>query len=309
MQLDTILSGVVFFTVSGGLMALHRRLEARLRRARLAKRLQKNAPAAGGPAEAEADLRNWHGWIASLGIVAAPKTEEELAGVRNLLVYAGYRTPDAPVIYFGIKLGLCLLFGIVYLAAIAASGSLSPQNLLLVFIPLAAGYYLPGLGLKVAAARRQQKIFKELPDALDLLLICIEAGLSFDMALFRISREFSGIAPVLAKEFGQYYLEIQGGLPRRQVLTNLARRNGVGSLSSVVNVLNQSARFGTDIAEALRVYIQSMRTERRHLAEEKGAKLSTHLTFPMVLLILPALLLIILGPAIINLSERLQAGF
>ena len=113
----------------------------------------------------------------------------------------------------------------------------------------------------------------------------------------------------MSRELQQYAGEIQSGLPREQVLRSMAERNGSASLQGVVNVLLQSWRFGTNIGEALRVYIHSMRTERRQTAEEKGAKISTRLTFPLVILILPALFIVILGPALINLLTRLQSGF
>jgi tight adherence protein C len=120
------------------------------------------------------------------------------------------------------------------------------------------------------------------------------------MALFRVSREMGNVAPLLAREFGQYFLETQSGLPRKKVLKNLAERNGVNSLNSIVNVLIQSAKLGTDIAEALRVYSESLRRNRQKRAEEKGAKISTNLTFPLIMLIMPALLIVVLGPALIN---------
>jgi len=174
---------------------------------------------------------------------------------------------------------------------------------------LAAGYYLPAAVLRRQASARSRKIRQELPDVLDLLKICIEAGLSLDSALFRVGRDLKDIAPVLSRELAQYFLEIQSGLPRKEVLSSLAERNQVNALSGVVNVLIQSSRLGTDIAEALEVYSASLRTERMQAAQEQGAKVSTKLTFPMIFLILPALLIVILGPAMINMLDRLSRLF
>ncbi len=312
METATVIGSVTFLTVSGGLYGLYRWAEKRWHRRAVVRMLapaetrrRRKEPATA----AAAGTRSLAHLAYRLGLAAAPKNEEELKDLRRYLGYAGYRSGRAPLVYFGIKLGLCLALGGGWLLVHAALGLLGGRNLILAFIPMAAGYYLPGVGLKLRVAARQKRIFRELPDALDLLLVCIEAGLSFDMALNRVSRELAHVAPVLAGEFGHYFLETQSGLPRRRAMDNLARRNGVHSLTSVVNVLQQSARFGTDIGEALRVYIRSLRTERRQTAEEKGAKISTHLTFPMVVLILPALFLVILGPAIINLLGRLKAGF
>lgn len=243
-----------------------------------------------------------------LGVVSTPKKEEELIDIKKLLTWAGYRNFDAVSIYYGIRLGAGLGFVFLFLLNAVGNGSFQLASLLYAIFPMAGGYYLPGFILNQKIRLRQQKIFKELPDTLDLLLVCIEAGLSFDMALYRMSRELSDIAPVLSREFAQYFLEVQGGLPRREALLNLAQRNGEKSLTSVINVLIQSAKFGTDIAHALRVYSDSLRTERRQMAEEKTQTVSTKLTLPLILLIMPALLIVIIGPALINLLERLK-GF
>lgn len=298
---------LTFLSVSMGLMFIYLWAEARYRRALIAKQLhgaKKKSPKQSPPGVEAV----WRRVVQQAGMIVMPRKAEELSGIRTLLTWAGFRSEKAVMRYFGIKFCLAVALGLLYLLA-AAAGQLTLKKTIFTFFPLAIGYYLPGLLLKIRFGRRQQQIFRELPDALDLLLICIEAGLSFDMALLRISRELAGISPVLAAEFGQYFLEIQSGLPRRQVLRNLAARNGAPGLNAVVNVLLQSIRFGTDVAEALRVHIQSMRTERRQTAEEKGAKISTQLTLPLVMLILPALLIIIMGPAVINIMERLQGGF
>jgi tight adherence protein C len=123
--------------------------------------------------------------------------------------------------------------------------------------------------------------------------------------LFRVSREVKGIAPVLSAELARYFLEIKSGLPRREALTNLAERNQVNALNAVVGILLQSSRLGTDISGALRVHSLSIRTERIQAAEEQGGQVSVKLVFPLVLLILPALLIVVLGPAMVNMFDRL----
>ncbi len=304
-MLNFIIEFITFLLITGTVMYCYYAVEEKYRRSVIMKRLFGSGAAAGAyeKKRLNTDLKEV---LTSFGLIAMPKKEEEVADIRKLLGYAGYRFNSAVVIFFGIKLLLAIACGALYLFIVILTGKLDAKGALFIFFPIAAGYYLPVFFLKHKVAARHGTIFKELPDILDLLLICMEAGLSFDMALYRVSKELASIAPVLSSELGRYFLEIKGGLPRKQVLTNLAERNGEKNLISVVHVLIQSASFGTDIAEAIKVYSDSLRTERKQLAEEKGAKISTKLTFPTILLILPALMLIILGPAIINLTERLK---
>jgi tight adherence protein C len=309
MNATLLIVSLTFVLVTGGTLALYAYLEERYRRFMVTKRIFGSEKEAKAFEKERMEESGWFQTVRSLGLMATPKSEKELITIRRLLSHAGYRSPHAVMLYFGLKLGLALAFGGFYLLAIFASGTLGIRPFLFSFFFLGAGYYLPGALLKMRIASRQQAILKELPDALDLLLICIEAGLSFDMALHRVSREMGNVSPILSREFSQYFLETQSGLPRKQVLKNLADRNGVNSLSSIVNVLIQSSTFGTDMAEALRVYSESMRRERQKKAEEKGAKIATKLTFPMIMLIMPALLLVVLGPALINFLNNFQGNF
>jgi tight adherence protein C len=292
------------FLAGGALvLLLYQRLEEVLRKARIDRRFrwiygrQRSA--------LEDRIAAARRLLVRLGEAAAPRQAAELAPIRRQLSHAGFRAAGAVALYYGARMALALLLGALVLLIYTLIGFWNTKTLLYLFVPLALGYYLPAALLRSLRERRLQQIFRELPDALDLLLICMEAGLSFDMALERVSRELKGIAPVLSAEFRQYFMEIKSGLPRQQVLEALAERNGEKGLASVVQVLIQSARTGTDIAESLNIYAESMRTSRRQQAEEQGAKVSAKLTFPTVLLILPALMLIILGPAAINLLERL----
>ena len=296
---------ITFCLISGSFMIFYYYLEKRHKRSIVMKRLFASSKKAAKyeKKRMETNLKNS---LISLGVFAKPKNAAETEDLKQILGYAGFRSKNAVVIFFGIKLALALLSGFLYMILLILSGNLNGRSIIFVFFPVAIGYYLPGLLLKHKVTARHRQIFKELPNTLDLLLICMEAGLSFDMALYRVSGELSSVAPLLSKEFGRYFLEIKGGLPRMQVLKNLADRNGEKNLTSVVNVLVQSIYFGTDIAEAIEIYSDSLRTERRQIAEERGAKISTKLAFPTVLLILPALMLVMLGPAAINLIERMN---
>ena len=302
---DLIIEYCTFLLISGSVMCLYFYLEEKYKRSVIMKRLFSSKSEAIEYEKKRIDA-NLKKILLSLGMAAMPKLEEETTDIKKLLGYAGYRSGNAVIIYFGTKLAAAILFGVLYFFSAILSGNLTTKVFIFTFFPIAAGYYLPGLFLKHKVTARHRQIFKELPDVMDLLIICMNAGLSFDMALFRVSRELALIAPVLSKELGRYFLEVKGGLPRREVLKNLADRNGEKNLTSVVHVLIQSANFGTDIAEAVNVYSQSLRTERKQIAEERGAKISTKLTFPTIFFILPALMVIILGPALINLMERMK---
>ena len=170
-------------------------------------------------------------------------------------------------------------FGLLGFTLFLSLYGLSLQGLAMGYAFLVVGHFAPRWYLAQKVKRRRREIFRELPDALDILLICIHAGLSFDRALIRVSGELKHIAPALSTEFEIYFYEVESGIPREQALAKLAQRNEEDSLTAVVNVLAQSVRFGTDIAEALRVYTESLRVERRQIAEEKRRKASRKTSF------------------------------
>ncbi|GAB6163358.1 hypothetical protein JCM12298_25180 [Desulfothermus naphthae] len=231
-----------------------------------------------------------------------PTEKKEVEKYEKMLSAAGFRELDALSIFFGIKLGFGIFLGLIYISLMIFSDNIG-MNIIYIFFFIGAGYYIPEFVLRYRIKSRHNQIFKELPDVIDLLLICMEAGLSFDMAFLRVSSELAKIAPVLSKEFSQYYLEVQSGLPRMEVLKSLAERNGEKNLNSVVQVLLQSFKLGTDVASSLRIYAESLRTERLQKAKEKSAKLSVKITFVTILLILPAYMLIVMGPTIIKITN------
>ena len=241
-----------------------------------------------------------------LGKKLLPKSAEEREAIRYRLGRAGFHNRHALEMYYGIRAAGALIFlGIMFVSMLSWRG-LSIQTLVVSYSSLMLGYYAPAWVLRRRQKDQARRIIRELPDALDILLVCMNAGLSFDRALLRVSQELRYVSPVLAKEFERYFYEVDSGLPRREALGNLAERNQVSALTSVVNVLLQSVRFGTDIAHALRLHADSLRKERRQLAEEKAAKISTKLVIPTVVFIMPALIIVVLGPTGIRLLERLQ---
>ena len=247
--------------------------------------------------------------LIKLSSLAMPKHEKDLLKTKQNLVYANYRNDSDISIYFGVRTLLTILFSLLFVLLLIITGKADSKHLIQTIFPLAAGYYLPVYILSATVKNRNKKIFRELPDMIDLLIICIEAGLGFEAALLRISTELEQTAPVLSSEFARYFFESKSGLPRNRALANLKERNSEDGLRSVVDVLMQSVRFGTDIAAALRVHSKDMRVRRRQIAEEKGAKVATKLTLPLIVLILPVLLIIILGPAAVQLFYRMSGAF
>ncbi len=227
---------------------------------------------------------------------------EEASKMTENLARAGWRSRDMLVIFLGARLLLPVVGAVAaWLASAALFPGLIPlHRMIIVAVGIAIGGYGPVLFLRNVVNRRQQKLKKQLPDALDLLVICAEAGLSLDSALTRVAREFGPTAPELADELGLTAIEL-GFLPnRRQALANLIKRADIPAIRGVVNTLIQTERYGTPLAHSLRVLAAEFRDERLMKAEEKAARLPAILTVPMIVFILPALFVVLIGPAIIQ---------
>jgi tight adherence protein C len=225
----------------------------------------------------------------------ARKTSEQLA-------QAGWRSRDALAIYLGIRLATPFIGAIGSLIAVwVFMPEATGMNKMLAMVGAVLVFgFAPVFGLKRAIKRRQNFLRKQLPDGLDLLVICTESGLSMDAAFARVARELGFSAPHLADEIGLTSVEL-GFLPnRRQALQNLAKRTDLAAVRGVVNTLVQTERYGTPLAHSLRVLSSEFRDERMLKAEEKAAKLPAILTVPMILFILPVLFVVLIGPAIIN---------
>ena len=229
-----------------------------------------------------------------------PKSPEEVSRTRLMLMQAGYREWKHINIYFGARIALAG----VALALVVLTGWFVTSPLLLVALP-ALGYVLPRFLLKRKIAHRQLAIRLGLPDALDLMVICVEAGLGLDQAVQRVGLELKHVHPELSDEFELAHLEIRAGKPRTEALRNLASRSGVDDLRSLVAVLVQTERFGTSIAQALRVHSDSLRTERRQRAEEQAAKTTIKMIPVLVFFVFPAMFVVTLGPAAIQLIRYL----
>ena len=179
-------------------------------------------------------------------------------------------------------------------------------NILFLIVVLSAiGYFLPNAFLARRIAYRKREIFESFPDAMDLIIVCVEAGLGLDAALARVGEEMHMRSPILGDELHLINLELRAGSSRERALRNLALRTGVEDIDTLVAMLVQSDRFGTSIADSLRVHADSLRTKRRFRAEEAAAKIALKLLFPLIFFIFPSMLLVLLGPAFIGISRIL----
>ena len=224
-----------------------------------------------------------------------PRSPREMGSLRLRLVQAGYRRDEAITIFFGIR----VLFALT-LFALFSTSIISRPNLTVALGGLGVGYILPGMVLARLAKRRAHRIRLSLADMLDLLVVSVEAGLGLDQALSRVGQELAFAYPELADELRLINLELRAGKPRSEALRNLADRTGVDDLSSLVTMLIQTDKFGTSVAQSLRVYSETLRTKRRQRAEEAAAKTGVKMVFPLVFCIFPAIWVVTIGPAAIK---------
>src|SRR5271170_1396096 len=229
-----------------------------------------------------------------------PKSNAEISVVRQRLIRAGYRSDSAINLFYGAKVLVPLLLCVV--AFVTGIGRYSPFFAYLVAIGL--GFLLPDFWLGNRISARQARIRLGLPDVLDLLVICVEAGLSLDQATARTAEELSLAHPAICDELAIVVLEQRAGCPRSDAWRHFAERTNVESVRNLVSVLIQSEKFGTSIAKTLRVHSDTLRTQRRQKIEEQAAKTTVKLVFPLVFFIFPSLFLVTLGPAVITVMEN-----
>lgn len=239
-----------------------------------------------------------------------PQDEEEFGTARKRLIQAGYRSKNSVRIYHFAQfaLGLLGLLGGV-IAVLLQSGSEEPdlqKILMTALLPAVVGYMAPKYWVTKRVQTRQEEIQNGFPDSLDLMLVCVEAGQSLDQAILRVANEMQSGFPALAEEFLMVSHEMKAGKDKTSVLRDMAERADVADVSSFVTVLIQSQQFGTSIAEALRVYAGEMRDKRVMRAEEQANKLPTKMTLATMMLTVPPLLIIMIGPSIYDIYQNLQ---
>jgi tight adherence protein C len=233
------------------------------------------------------------------------------AGAKKLqreLMQAGYRSPSAPAVYRVSQLGLMLILPVLIVMFWSISCRLMADALMPALFAFGAGFLLPRFILNRLIAGRKLRITWGLADALDLMVITMEAGLGLNAAMLRVCQELNSVHPDISKEFELANLEIRVGRERSEALRNLADRTGVEDLNSLVGMLIQADRFGTSIARAVRVYSDSLRTKRRQRAEQAAQKAAFKLLLPLGGLLFPTMFIIILGPALLNISDMLGNG-
>jgi tight adherence protein C len=234
-----------------------------------------------------------------------PKTEVETSKLRQRLSQAGYRGDASAGTFLGLK-----FMGLMVGLFVGGGGTLivlgANRNAMMYTVVIAAFFfYLPDIVLWFIGRKRMQNIFFSLPDALDLLVVCVEAGLGLDQAMRKVTEEMRRTARVISDEFNLCNFHLQMGKARNDVLRDLGERTGVDDLRSLAAILIQADKFGSSVAQALRVQSDSMRTRRRQLAEEKAAKTAVKLIFPLVIFIFPGIFVVLVGPAAITMVREM----
>jgi tight adherence protein C len=228
------------------------------------------------------------------------------AVVAELLTHAGYRSARAPYLFWGIR--VALMAGLAVFGFLTASvvGVAFVFTLLAALYLAAIGYVLPTMVIRSRARARQKEMTLALPDAIDLLVVCVEAGLGINQALLRVAQEIHHVSDVLSNELHLTNLEIRAGRPRNEALRNLTDRTGVEDVRGLMSTLVQAERFGTPVGPALRVHAEVLRDKRKQRAREAAAKTTIKLVFPLVFCIFPALFVVLIGPALIQIIEALS---
>jgi tight adherence protein C len=225
--------------------------------------------------------------------------------LRLQLIQAGYRSDTAFYNYLAVKLILPIVLVVIYLVS-RVFYRFGADTLLAIIALLVIGYFTPNLWVWLMRKARQERIFKGLPDALDLMVVCVEAGLGLDMTFKRVGDEVRPLCKDLADEFALTTLEVRAGKSRDETFRDMALRCNVPEVSNLMTVLSQTSRFGTSLATALRVHADAMRTKRRQIAEEIAAKSTVKLIFPLVLFIFPAIFVVLIGPGAIKIIKSLM---
>lgn len=267
-------------------------------------------PAAGKPTPGGGSVftRQLIDLAAAIGLKWGPAPETgQLTPLGKQLLQAGFHRQHALAVFFGCKIiGTALFTAAALLARLFARTATSTLESLVAGVAIALlGWYLPDIVLRLSIAHRKELLLEGFPDALDLMVVCVEAGMGLDAAVARVGAEIRLRSPKVAEEFHLLSLELRGGKMRRDALHNLATRTGLDEISAFTSLLVQTDRFGTSVAQSLRVHADSMRIQRAQRAEELAAKLPVKLVFPLILFIFPAIFVVVVGPAAIKVYRSL----
>ena len=246
----------------------------------------------------------FHDLIKRLGNMV-PQSPKDVTVMQRRLIRAGMRKEGALKILYGAKAVCGVTFPLIALAVVAGSDTDPSNKFVVVLLATAMGFFGPHEYVRRRAAARQKQIARGLPNALDLLVVCVESGLGLDQAILQVSKELEHAHPEISEEFGLVNLELKAGKRRVEALRNLAERTGVDDLKKLVAVLIQADRFGTGVAQSLRAHSDFMRVQARQVAEEKAAKLGVKLIFPIFFCILPSLFVVTVGPVAMKIIREL----
>lgn len=308
MNAQWLLLGLVFVAVAGLTMGVAQWLNRDEAIKRRLGDMTDNGFQTGQGLEGDAE---WHAKVVKavgpMAKLSAPKEGWEASSLRVRFMQAGLREASWPAVFFAAKTVLALGFpGLLILYFGLTEVTLEFNTGLMFLVALVAvGYYLPNVVLSRLVEQRRESLQNALPDALDLMIVCVEAGLGLDAAMNRAAGEIGMRSEALSDELNLLALELRMGVKREQALRNLALRSGVDDISSFVAMLVQADRFGTNVAEALRVQAETMRTHRRLRAEERAAKIPLKLLFPLIFFIFPSLMVVLMGPAMISIYRVL----
>lgn len=281
------------------------------------RRLMEEGPYVGSESGSVQSLRSAHAEGAWLKLVNAIErsgvslVDTRDDALRQKLVAAGYAAPFAPRVYTFVRLVLIVTLPLLMLGFFWISGS-SPSMTKLYFtllIAAAFGLYLPNLFIRAKAARRQRELINAFPDALDLMLVCVEAGLGLEASFARVGQEMTTSHPLLAEQFGAVVLELRGGRSREDALRRLADRAGADEIRAFATLLIQSTKLGSSVAQTMRVYASEMREKRRMRAEEKAHRLPVLISIPLVVCMLPTMIGVLMLPAAIRVIRAIVPAF
>lgn len=258
-----------------------------------------------GRTESAARLANFESVIDGISKLSLPETGWQDSEVRLRFIRAGFRDPNAPRYFYAVKSFLTLILPAILMLGLSFFGKSLPLTTKFSYVVLcaAAGYYLPDMFVRNRIASRVQEMRQALPDLIDLLVICTESGLGMDAAINRVARDSAGTSVTLAEEFHLTALEIRAGAGRTTALKNMALRTNLEDLNGFVSMLVQADKFGTSLADSLRIQSDLMRVKRMQRAEEMAAKVPVKMLMPLIFFIFPALMIVLIGPAFLQIGQ------
>jgi tight adherence protein C len=310
MDLTIVITGAVFFMTLLTVFGISSYAGSHAKQKEWAQRLRGEEDSATWAVVQESsapEQRRLFKFLGSLGAATKPKNVDEMSHLRRTLVKAGYRSVEAPLIFVGARLLLAIALPAVFAVLRTSALPMLPhtQTMSLFIFLAVAGFYTPNLWVKTKIQRRQQKILAGFPDALDLMTVCVEAGLGLDAAMNQVADEISMSNRILSEELKLVNLELRAGQSRQNALRNLSLRTDLEDVNNFTTLLIQTDNFGTSISQTLRVHSDTMRTKRHHRAEEQAAKLPVKLLLPLIFFIFPSMFVVIAGPAIIRIMRIL----